>query len=273
MLQCSMLNSAGRNGPKPGRPARPMPLPPATPTRRLQHRRAIDVQMFSRDDGLWEVDATIVDVKTRETMLAGQPRPAGTPIHDMLLRLVVDTAFNVIDAGSQTRWMPYPGECSEHGDAYRQLIGLNLLKGFRYAVRERVGGKAGCTHLTELAEILPTAVLQAFAGTVIDTQGHAASAKRPFQIDRCRALRADGAVVKQHYPRWFARGEALADSAHNAPAVSAPAPSLAHLLAHSPADASTAAATTTAPPPAAPPADTAGTVLQPPPVRPLHEDP
>jgi hypothetical protein len=140
--------------------------------------------MFSRDDGLWEVDATIVDVKTRETMLAGQPRPAGTPIHDMLLRLVVDTAFNVIDAGSQTRWMPYPGECNEHGDAYRQLIGLNLLKGFRYAVRERVGGKAGCTHLTELAEILPTAVLQAFAGTVIDTQGRAASAKRPFQIDR-----------------------------------------------------------------------------------------
>jgi hypothetical protein len=245
-----------------------MPLPPATPARRLQHRRAIDIQVFSRDDGLWEVDATIADVKTRETTLAGQPRPAGTPIHDMLLRLLVDTAFNVIDAGSESRWMPYPGHCGEHGDAYRQLIGLNLLKGFRYAVRERVGGKAGCTHLTELAEILPTAVLQAFAGTVIDTQGRAADARRPFQIDRCHALRADGAVVQQHYPRWFERRKPLADSAHNAPAADMPA---------SPASAAASTAPSTAPStassPAATLADTARTVHQPPPVQPLHEDP
>ncbi len=249
-----------------------MPLPPATPTRRLQHRRAIDIQVFSRADGLWEVDATIADVKTRETMLAGQPRPAGTPIHDMLLRLVVDTAFNVIDAGSESRWMPYPGQCDkhggEHGDAYRQLIGLNLLKGFRYAVRERVGGKAGCTHLTELAEILPTAVVQAFAGTVIDTQGRAADAQRPFQIDRCHALRADGAVVKQHYPRWFERRKPLADSAHNAPAANMPA-------SPAPAAASTAPSSSATPADTAPAPAPAGVRIdhQPPPVQPLHEDP
>jgi hypothetical protein len=244
-----------------------MPLPPATPTRRLQHRRAIDVQVFSRHDGLWEVDASIADVKTRETTLAGQPRPAGAPIHDMLLRLVVDTAFNVIDAGSESRWMPYPGYCDkhggEHGDAYRQLIGLNLLKGFRYAVRERVGGKAGCTHLTELAEILPTAVVQAFAGMVIDTQGRAADARRPFQIDRCHALRADGAVVQQHYPRWFERRRPLADSAHNAPAAGLPT---------SPAP-TASTASSTAPSSAATTADTARTVPQPPPVQLPHEDP
>ncbi len=195
-----------------------MPLPPATASRHLAHRRTLDVQVFSRADGLWEVDATLRDVKTRDTLLGNQNRPAGTPIHDMLLRLVVDTQLNVLEAGSQSLWMPYPGRCDEHGDAYQQLVGLNLQRGFRMAVRERLGGTAGCTHLSELAEILPTAVIQAFAGQVIDTKGQASDARRPFQIDRCHALVSNGAVVRQHYPRWFRPEPGRDDSSHNAPA-------------------------------------------------------
>jgi hypothetical protein len=179
-----------------------MALPTAAPERQLKHRRSIDVQIYVRGNGLWEVDAQLCDVKTRDAQLAGGVRTAGQPIHDMLLRLVVDERLNVVEAGSQTRWMPYPGQCDAHGDAYARLAGLNLLKGFRAAVNERLGGVLGCTHLTELAQVLPTAVVQAFAGEVIDTRGDGASGKRPFQIDRCHALRSDGAVVRTFYPRW-----------------------------------------------------------------------
>jgi len=119
----------------------------------------------------------------------------------MLLRLVVDEQFNIVQAGSETRWMPYVGRCNDHGDAYRRLVGLNLLRGFRHAVRERLGGVLGCTHLTELTQVLPTAVVQAFAGEVIDTRGD--SGEKPFQIDRCHALRSDGEVVHEHYVRWY----------------------------------------------------------------------
>jgi hypothetical protein len=178
-----------------------MTLPPAAARRQLKHRRQFDVQVFARDDGLWEVDARLVDTKTRDAQLAGDLRPAGTPIHEMLLRLVVDRALNIIDAGSQTLWMPYTGECDAHGDAYRRLIGLNLAQGFRAALRERLGGVLGCTHITELAQVLPTAMIQAFAGEVIDTRGH--SGDKPFQIDRCHALRSDGPAVREHYPRWY----------------------------------------------------------------------
>jgi hypothetical protein len=180
-----------------------MTLPQAAPQREFKHRRQIDVQVFSRGHGLWEVDATLVDVKGRDAVLGGQPRPAGTPIHDMLLRLVVDERLNIVEAGSSTRWMPYTGLCGEHGDAYSRLAGLNLLQGFRKALQERVGGVLGCTHLTELAQVLPTAVIQAFAGEVIDTRGDAADATQPFQIDRCHALRSSGPAVRTHYPRWF----------------------------------------------------------------------
>lgn len=179
-----------------------MPLPPAAATRQLKHRRSIDVQVFARGDGLWEVDATLVDTKTRTIAMAQGDRPAGTPIHDMLLRLVVDEKLNIVEAGSETRWMPYEAICSEHGDIYGRLVGLNLLKDFRKRLRERTGGVLGCTHITELAQTLPTAVVQAFAGEVIDTRGTGDGAQQPFQIDRCHALRADGEAVRLYYPRW-----------------------------------------------------------------------
>ncbi|MDE2146922.1 MAG: DUF2889 domain-containing protein [Burkholderiales bacterium] len=180
-----------------------MPLPHAAAERQLKHRRQIDVQVYARGNGLWEVDARLSDVKTRDTQMIDGPRPAGTPIHEMLLRLVVDERLTIVEAGSETRWMPYTGTCTEHGDAYARLVGLNLMQNFRQALRERVGGVLGCTHLTELAQVLPTAVVQAFVGEVIDARGSTDGARQPFQIDRCHALRADGEVVRQHFPRWW----------------------------------------------------------------------
>lgn len=190
-----------------------MALPPAAPDRQAKHRRCIDVQVYARRDGLWEVDARLSDTKSRDWPLATGMRPAGTPIHEMLLRLLVDNRLQILAAGAQTDWMPYPGQCDRHGDVYGRLVGLNLLHGFRQAVRERLGGVQGCTHITELAQVLPTAVIQAFAGEVLDTQetGERSGAERPFQIDRCHALRSEGEVVRTHYPRWY-----LGPDAHNA---------------------------------------------------------
>jgi hypothetical protein len=195
-----------------------MPLPSAAPDRQLKHRRQIDVQVFSRGNGLWEVDALLTDVKTRVALMTDGPRPPGTPIHEMLLRLVVNQQLDILEAGSETRFMPYNGICNEHGDAYARLVGLNLLKNFRGAVRERLGGVLGCTHLTEMAQVLPTAVVQAFAGDVIDTRGDSDGAAQPFQIGRCHALRSDGPAVRQFYPRWY---RPSADAGLSAPAATA----------------------------------------------------
>jgi hypothetical protein len=179
-------------------------MPAANPsaTRRPLHRRALDVQVFARDDGLFDVEASLTDTKTHDVPLAGTARKAGDPIHEMRLHLTVDPTLTITAASSDTLWMPYPGACDEHGNAYRQLIGLNLMKGFRQAVAERLGGTRGCTHITELCQILPTAVIQAMAGSVIDTREGDAAGNPPFQLDRCHALRRDGATVARFYPRW-----------------------------------------------------------------------
>jgi len=180
-----------------------MALPTAAPERQLTHRRSISVQIYARGNGLWEVDAHVTDVRARDIQMATGLLPAGAPIHDMLVRLVVDERFNILEAGAQTTAMPYPGECDSFSEVYGRLVGLNLMRGFHKAVKERLGGAQGCTHVTELTQVLPTAVVQAFAGDVIDTRGDTEASQQPFQIDRCHALRSDGLAVKTYYPRWY----------------------------------------------------------------------
>lgn len=184
----------------------------ATPSRRFVHTRSICVKAYARDDGLWDLEAELTDVKERDFALAVGVRRAGEPVHAMQLRLTIDTALNVVDAQAQSQWVPYPGHCDSFGDAYRQLVGLNLLRGFRHAVRQRLGGTQGCTHLTELSDVLPTAAVQAFAGEVFrprdqahepEAADHQERGRRPFQLDRCRALRVDGPAVQKYYPRWY----------------------------------------------------------------------
>ncbi len=183
-----------------------MPLPPPKTPRAPRHVRSIVAQAFERDDGLWDVEARITDTKPRTVELASGQRAANQPIHDLWLRITVDLQLTIVDAEAVSDAVPYPGYCDTIGPAYRQLIGLNLVKGFRHAVRERLAGTAGCTHLTELTGVLPTAVIQAFAGDVLPTRdGHAddGAAHPPFQLDRCHALRRDGPAVEKYYPRWI----------------------------------------------------------------------
>ena len=182
-----------------------MPLSPPTSRRSLKHTRTIAVEAFVRDDGLWDIDARLTDIKTRDAHLASGVRPAGAPIHDLWLRLTINTQLTIIDAEAASDAVPYPGYCNTIGPAYKALIGLNLLNGFRQQLKERLSGIDGCTHLTELGPILPTAVVQAFAGDVFKTRDGADADEhdiKPFQLDRCHALRTDGPAVAKYYPRW-----------------------------------------------------------------------
>ena len=177
--------------------------------RALKHTRTIRVEGFARDDGLWDIDAHITDIKTTEVMLESGARAANTPLHDLWLRLTVDVGLTIVAAEAVSDAVPYPGQCDTIGPAYQKLVGLNLMKHFRADVKERLGGIAGCTHLTELAQVLPTAAMQALAGEIFgarDADGADAD-KKPLQLDRCHALRSDGATVARYYPRWAVAGD------------------------------------------------------------------
>lgn len=184
-----------------------MPLSSPAP-RILRHTRAIKVDAFKRDDGLWDLDARISDIKQLDVMLASGVRAAGMPLHALSLRITIDREFVIVDAEAASDAVPYPGHCDSFSPAYKGLVGLCLTRGFRLGLKERLSGVLGCTHLTELAQVLPTAAVQAYANDVIDTRDGDVDdglAHPPFQIDKCRALRSDGPAVAKFYPRWVAK--------------------------------------------------------------------
>lgn len=180
-----------------------MSLSLSTVPRVLKHTRTITVEAYARDDGLWDMEAHITDIKTRDVQLMTGVRVAGEPWHDLWLRITINTQMLIVAAEAVSDKVPYPGFCQTIGPDYQRLVGLSLVQGFRKQLQERLGGIAGCTHLTELAQVLPTAAVQAFASEVtrLRTQDDD-EPTRPFQIDRCHAMRADGAAVAQYYPRW-----------------------------------------------------------------------
>ncbi|WP_322032408.1 DUF2889 domain-containing protein [Paraburkholderia sp. J76] len=197
-----------------------MPLSPPVP-RQLRHQRAIRAVAYEREDGLWDIDACLTDHKPRDVPLAAGVRPNGLPIHELWLRITIDRKLNVVDAEASSDWVPYDGQCQNANPAYRALIGLNLLQNFRREAGRLLAGTVGCTHLTEMLGVLPTAAIQAFVGEVWDTSNgspgeapgpepgktaggnEAEGEKPPFQLGRCHALRFDGEAVKQFYPRWY----------------------------------------------------------------------
>ncbi len=100
---------------------------------------------------------------------------------------------------ASTDGAPYYGYCSDIAPDYAKLVGLNLMHGFRKALKDRLGGTLGCSHMSELVGQLPTVALQTFASEVRDNEDRG---QKPFQLDRCRALDTHGEVARRYYPRW-----------------------------------------------------------------------
>ncbi len=179
-----------------------MPLSLHASPRQLQHVRRVTTEVYLREDGLWDVEATLVDQKTFDTESRnGTPRPAGSPIHGMVLRLTMNTELTILAAECSMDAVPFRGICEMIAPSYDALVGLNLGKGFRQAVRERFGATAGCTHLSELAGNLPSAAIQALATRLREKAME--DDVKPFQLDRCHAQSTDGEVVRRYYPKWY----------------------------------------------------------------------
>ena len=169
-----------------------------TPHREALHRRRIDIVGYKREDGLFDIEGHLVDAKDVPFAVGRSVREPGEPVHDMWLRLTVDRAFRIVAAEARTSAMPYRGTCERITPDYAKLVGLVIGPGYLRGLKERLGGVAGCTHLTQLAGALATATFQTFAG-----QGLLPSERKPPQLDRCHALDTRGDVVRQFHPRWY----------------------------------------------------------------------
>ncbi len=168
-------------------------------TRQRLHQRHATYEGHARADGLFDIEAHLVDTKDQRYRLMTGVREPGEPIHEMWARLTIDRALNVLDIEVAMDGVPYRGGCDAIEPAYRKLVGTNLGRGFRRALQDALGGVKGCTHVTELLGYLPTAAFQAFAGLTREDDG----VTRPFQLDRCHALETSSETVRRYYPAWY----------------------------------------------------------------------
>jgi len=176
--------------------------------RRHLHTRSIKCEGFERDDGFFDIEASIVDQKT---YAVDEPyrghRAAGTHVHDMQLRLTLDRAMTVRDIEVTTNHAPYAA-CPEVAPAYKALIGAKIGAGWRKAVADAAGRTKGCTHITELLMPAATVAFQTMgswpkAGAVATEDKPDAGARKPYFIDGCRAWASDGPVVQRLFPLHY----------------------------------------------------------------------
>jgi hypothetical protein len=184
-----------------------MSLPKPAPRRHL-HTRTIKCEGFEREDGLYDIEAQIVDQKTYavDEPYRGHREP-GMHVHDMQLRLTLDRAMTVRGIEVTTNHAPYAA-CPGVAPAYRGLIGAKIGGGWRKAVAEAVGRTKGCTHITELLMPAATVAFQTMgswpkAGEVATEEHPDQSAKKPYFIDGCKAWASDGEVVKRLFPLHY----------------------------------------------------------------------
>ena len=102
-----------------------MNLPPPVP-RTHKHTRRITCEGYRRDDGLWDIDARIVDTKTYRYIEPDRgSRAIGEPVHDMSVRLTSDDAMIVRDIVVVFSSNPYAA-CLGAAPNFKGLIGAKV---------------------------------------------------------------------------------------------------------------------------------------------------
>jgi hypothetical protein len=186
-----------------------MPLSEPAPREHL-HTRRVECRGFLREDGLWDVEGHMTDVKTysfpsdeRGTVVAG------TPVHDMWIRITIDDGMVIRAIEAVTDASPFR-LCPAITPNFQRLVGLAIRPGFMPKVKQLLGGTEGCTHLVELMGPLATTAFQTLTGRKRKKRQQEEPAeaprKRPPLLETCHAFATDSPVVKRLWPEHYTGG-------------------------------------------------------------------
>ncbi|MBL8699477.1 MAG: DUF2889 domain-containing protein [Alphaproteobacteria bacterium] len=180
-------------------------MPLSAPVERVPlHHRKIDCRGYRRADGLWEIEGHITDVRDDDMVLRAEPRTikAGDPIHEMWVRLTVDESLTVVAIEAAMDAVP-TSICGSATAPMQSLVGLRIAPGWTNAVKERLGGPQGCTHLMELMWPIATTAYQTISASRLDRLlAPAEPGKRPVKIDSCWAYSAERELVQRLWPEY-----------------------------------------------------------------------
>ena len=182
-------------------------LPPPSP-RKLSHTRTVVYQGYDREDGLWDIEAELTDVKTFDFQVPNEVSfPANEPIHGLKIRVTLNAQLVIQDVVTAMDRIPHP-ECAGAPHGMHKLIGCTMGPGWRKVIQQHVGGTEGCTHLREMLANMATAAYQ----TVPASQWHRrelagvpqpAITKPPFHLGQCHSWALDSPTTQRAYPLFY----------------------------------------------------------------------
>ncbi|MDE3020788.1 MAG: DUF2889 domain-containing protein [Pseudomonadota bacterium] len=181
-----------------------MPLPETGFPRKRLHVRNVSVEGYLREDGLWDIEGHLTDVKDEDFGLGDDRLAAGAPLHDLWLRITINEDMVILQACAKMDAIPYAKGCPGAAPHYERLVGLALKPGFRRRVQEVLGGIEGCVHLTELLGPMATTAYQTLS---THRRARRREEEPPFHLDACHAMDRHGEVVRIHYPEWHVKQE------------------------------------------------------------------
>ena len=175
-----------------------MPLP-SPQSRAHLHTRNVNFRGYSRDDGLWDIEAEISDIKTSPFEVKGERTwQPGEPIHGMAIRVTIDDALVVRDIVVAMDNFPHP-ECPMAQAPMQTMIGCAMGAGWRQAIERNLGKVRGCAHLRELLLNMATVAFQ----TLPHVLSSAGADQPPLPMGNCVAWDFDGTMVQRLHPVFF----------------------------------------------------------------------
>ncbi len=169
------------------------------------HSRSIEMQGYSRGDGLYEVEAKLLDRKPHDfvpLVQSGRFVKAHDAIHEMVVRVVYDDRLVVCAIDSKTFAAPY-AVCHQGGQALQSIVGLAMASGWSKEIKKRLTGNHCCTHLMELLIPMATTAFQTLSSTSRTKTERIDVTGRPVKINSCFAYSADGSLVQRQWPEYF----------------------------------------------------------------------
>jgi hypothetical protein len=191
-----------------------MPLSPPVADRQHLHTRRLVIEGYERPDGLFDIEGHLTDTKPYAFDNFDRGRvEAGEPLHGMWIRLTVDEEMVIRACEAVSDYTPY-AICPAVAANFARLAGVRIGPGFNRAVKERVGGVEGCTHLREMLAQMATVAFQTMHPRRRRLRAEQAEdATRPAIIGTCHAYAPDSPVVARQWPAFAAAWRAQQERA------------------------------------------------------------
>ncbi len=175
-------------------------------TRTSIHQRQISCQGFLREDGLWDIEAILTDVKSHPLQTAQLGIiPTGAPIHNISLKLTLDNELLIHFVEAKTQNAPF-SSCSEVNQSYKQLVGIKISTGWNRKVKKLFSGVNGCTHLNELLPVVATLAIQTIY-PYLEMRPETASVNEkklnPVLENSCHSFNTQGENVENYWPESY----------------------------------------------------------------------